>query len=259
MDSIGDIIQSTWAIHEPLLVVVLMGIIFGGALITSGFGIGGGVVMTPLFIILLPAKLGIGLLAPLMLLMSGTAVRQYWRQWDNRNLMVLLPSCLVGIWVGSYLLAVISAEAVRKIVGVLAVGFGVIQFVIADRPQWRELFRPPTWQGVCFGLGSGVTTALAHTGGIVFSFYLYPNSRTKESFVATTVFLFFSSGLLKIGTYFYFKILTMPILLSSLILVPALLLGAVTGKWLNRRMSNRLFMRLIPIIAALIGLRLIIG
>ena len=259
MDSLFALFPSDLAVNDLRLLGILMGVIFSGALVTSSFGIGGGILMTPMFILFLPAKFAIGLLAPLNLLISGTAVRQYWKQWDWHNLLVLLPSSLLGVWIGSYLLAVVSADAVRKIVGVLAIIFGIVQFVIIDRPKLRERLRPPAWQGVLFGLGSGITGALAHTGGIVFSFYLFPNSRTKEAFVATTVFLFLSSGILKIGTYFYFKILTIPALIISITLIPALLAGSISGKWLNRRIPTRLFMRLIPLIAILIGIRLLLG
>lgn len=248
-----------WAKQPPSVLFPLMAIVFAGAFITSGFGVGGGVIMTPLVILLLPPKLGIGLLAPLMLLTSGTGVRQYWKQWDNRIVWVLLPASLFGVWLGTYLLAVVSPGVVKKTVGALSLTFGIIQFLIIDRPDWRNRLRPSTWQGVGFGFGSGITTALAHTGGIVFSFYLLPHSRTKEVFVGTTVFLFFTAGWFKIGTYAYYQILTLPILLFSLIFVPALLLGAIIGKWLNRQISNQFFMKVICLFIAAIGLRLLVG
>lgn len=248
-----------WAQQPPLVLFALMAIVFAGAFITSGFGVGGGVIMTPLVILLLPPKLGIGLLGPLMLLSSGAGVRQYWKQWDNRIVWVLLPASLFGVWVGTYLLAVVSPLVVKKTVGALSFIFGIIQFLIIDRPDWRNRLRPSPWQGVGFGFASGITTALAHTGGIVFSFYLLPHSRTKEVFVGTTVFLFFTSGWFKIGTYTYYQILTLPILLFSLIFVPVLLLGAITGKWLNRRISNQFFMKVICLFIAGIGLRLLAG
>ncbi|MBP1716075.1 MAG: hypothetical protein H6Q42_4278, partial [Deltaproteobacteria bacterium] len=236
--------------------VALMAIIWAGAFVTSGFGIGGGVLVTPLFISVLPPKYGIGLLAPLMLLMSGAGVRQYWRLWDNRHILILLPASLVGIWLGSYLLSEVPSFVVRKTVGVLAVIFGGFQFFTVNRPEWRNRLRPPAWQGVGFGFASGITSALAHTGGIVFSFYLLPHSRTKEAFVATTVFLFFIGGLVKMGTYWYYDLLTVPILLLSLVLVPALILGSILGKRLNRRIPNRLFLILISLFIALMGIRL---
>lgn len=244
------------SLRDPYLLFVLMGIVLAGAFVTSGFGIGGGIMMTPLFILFLPPKFAIGLLAPLMLLITGTGVRQYWGQWSAHSILVLLPSSLIGIWIGTYLLAEIPAAIVSRTVGVLAISFGIIQFLVIDRPDWRDRLRPGTWQGVGFGFASGITSALAHSGGIIFSFYLLPHSRTKEIFVSTAVFLFFTAGIVKVGTYAYYGILTFPILLISLTLVPAMIFGSIAGKRLNRLIPNKLFMHLICILVAAMGIKL---
>ena len=238
------------------LIFILMGIVCAGAFVTSGFGIGGGVLVTPLFISVLPPKYGISLLAPLMLLMSAAGVRQYWRRWDNRNILVLLPASLAGIWFGTYLLAEVPPHVVRKTVGVLAVIFGGFQFFAINRPEWRDRLRPPAWLGVGFGFGSGITSALAHIGGIVFSFFLLSHSRTKEAFVATTVFLFFAGGLVKMGAYWHYDLLTFPILILSLVLMPALILGSILGKRLHQRIPNKLFLRLISLFIVIMGIHL---
>jgi len=192
-----------------------------------------------------------------MLLMSAAGVRQYWRLWDNRHVLILLPASLAGIWLGTYLLAEVPPLFVPKTVGILAILFGSFQLFAIHRPEWRNRLRPPAWQGVGFGFGSGITSALAHTGGIVFSFYLLPHSRTKEAFVATTVFLFFSSGLVKMGTYWYYDLLTLRLLILSLVLMPALMIGSILGKKLNQRIPNKLFLRLISLFIALMGIRLV--
>jgi uncharacterized protein len=245
--------------QEPHIFFILMALVFGGAFITSGFGVGGGVFMTPLIVLLFPPKFGIALLGPIMLFMSAAGVRQYWKKWDNRCLFILLPASLLGIFLGTHLLSEIPGERVKKVVGFLAVAFGALQYLSLDRPAWRERLRPSAWQGVGLGFASGVTSALGHVGGIVFSFYLLPNSRTKEIFVATTVFIFFVSGLVKTGTYLAYSILTLPILRLALALIPALLLGSLAGKWVNQRLPNRVFIRLICIFVGLMGLRLVLG
>jgi hypothetical protein len=257
METILNYLLGPVSSPDLLLLIALMGIVWAGAFLTSGFGVGGGVLVTPLFISVLPPKYGIGLLAPLMLFMSAAGVRQYWRLWDNRHILVLLPASLAGIWLGTYLLAEIPAPVVRKTVGVLAVIFGGFQLFAVNRPEWRNRLRPPDWQGVGFGFASGITSALAHTGGIVFSFYLLPHSRTKEAFVATTVLLFFSGGLVKMGTFWYYNLLTVPILILSLVLVPALIFGSILGKRLNQRIPNKLFLGLISLFIALMGIRLV--
>jgi len=238
MESGISLLLGPLASLEPHLMVILMGIVFAGAFVTSGFGIGGGVLMTPLFIFFLPPKFGIGLLAPLLLLISTIGLRQYWRQRDLHHVGVLLPASLVGV---------------------LAVAFGTFQLFTLARPAWRNRLCPTTRQGVCFGFASGITSALAHTGGIVFSFYLLPHCRTKEIFVSTSLFLFFTSGLVKVGTYWYYHILTLQILWISLALIPALIVGSSAGKWLNRHISNKLFLRLISIFVAVMGMKLILG
>ena len=258
MENFFSLLPVEGVFSEPILWMLMMAIIMGGAFITSGFGVGGAVLTTPLFIMILPPKFAIGLLAPLNLFINLAGVRQYWKNWNTHHLAVLLPAALIGVCVGSYLLATIPVSLVAKTVGVLAMVFGAFQF-FTIRPEVRDRFRPNDWQGVCLGFASGITSALAHIGGVVFSFYLLPNSQDKESFVGTTVFMFTSMALLKIGTFSYYHLLTPSMFLLSLFLLPASLLGAFAGKWLNRRISNRLFTRLISIMIALMGLKLLLA
>jgi uncharacterized membrane protein YfcA len=243
---------------HPLVFFGLIVVTFSGALITSGFGVGGGMLMTPMVLLLLPPKFGIGLIGPMMLLMSGTGVRQYWKQWDNHCLLVILPAMMVGVWVGTHLLSVISPDTVRRIVGALALCFGILQYLAIDRPKWKERLCPTPPQGVGLGFASGIVSSMAHVGGLIFSFYLLPHIRTKEVFVGTTVFLFFTTGLLKVGSFVYYDILTFPIVMLFIALLPALFLGSISGKWLNWRISNRLFIRLICVFVGLMGIRLVL-
>lgn len=256
METFFSYFLSPLAGHEGSMWIGLAFIILAGAFLTSGFGVGGGVLMTPLTLFILPPKMAIALLAPISLMMSAAGLRQYWGHWNGRHLLILLPSSLAGVWLGSHLLAAIPASVVIKIVGVLAVVFGAVQLLVTD--EWRNRLRPATWHGVGFGFGSGISSALAHTGGIVFSLYLLPHSRSKEGFVATTLFLFFSASVMKIGTYAAYGLLTMPLLLLSLTLIPVLLLGAALGKRVNQSVSSRVFLRLVSGMIVLMGVHLLL-
>jgi len=66
-------------------------------------------------------------------------------------------------------------------------------------------------------------------------------------------------GLIKLGTYWYYEILTFPILLLSIPLIPALFAGSLLGRWFNRRISPKLFMRLLSIFLGAMGIKLILG
>jgi uncharacterized membrane protein YfcA len=59
------------------------------------------------------------------------------------------------------------------------------------------------------------------------------------------------------GTYWYYDLLTLPVLILSLVLMPALIIGSILGKKLNQRIPNKLFLRLISLFIALMGIRLV--
>ena len=61
------------------------------------------------------------------------------------------------------------------------------------------------------------------------------------------------------GSSVAYHLLTFPILMLALALLPALFVGSITGKWLNRRISHGLFIRLICIFVSLMGVWLIIA
>ena len=256
MENFLSLFQGLGGLREPYFLFVLMGIVLAGAFVTSGFGIGGGVMMTPLFILFLPAKFAIGLLAPLMLLISGTGVRQYWGQWSAHSILVLLPSSLVGIWVGTYLLAEIPAAFVTKTVGVLAIGFGISQFSL-HRPSGLERPAPAgdlAGGGIRFCLGHHHRARPQRGDHLLFlSAAAQPN---KGDIRKHRVFLFFTAGIVKVGTYAYYGILTFPIFLVSLTLVPALIFGSIAGKRLNRLIPNKLFLRLICVLVVAMGIKL---
>ena len=48
-------------------------------------------------------------------------------------------------------------------------------------------------------------------------------------------------------------------LVRAVALIPALLLGSLAGKWLNQRLPNRVFIRIICIFVGLMGLRLLLA
>ena len=74
--------------------------------------------------------------------------------------------------------------------------------------------------------------------------------------MATTVFLFVAGGLVKMGAYWHYDLLTFPILILSLVLMPALILGSILGKRLHQRIPNKLFLRLISLFIVIMGIHL---
>ena len=62
---------------------------------------GTGLVLTSTLTLVLPAPIVLGLLAPLMLMSDPIAMRFYWRQWDSRQIRLLIPATTLGIVAGT--------------------------------------------------------------------------------------------------------------------------------------------------------------
>jgi len=95
-------------VTEPSLVALAAAA--GIAALVVGFlktGVGGGIglVLTPVLSLFLPAQVVLGLTAIQLNLSDPITLRYYWRQWDPRQLRLLLPTLLLGILVGGWGLA----------------------------------------------------------------------------------------------------------------------------------------------------------
>jgi len=179
------------------------------------------VLMTPMVLLLLPPKFGIGLIGPVMLLMAATGVRQYWKQWDNRCLLVLLPAMLVGIWAGTHLLAVISGDAVRRLWEVWRSVSESSSTCPSTGRHGKRGFAPIPGREWFWALPRE-SSAPWRTWRDCLRFLPAAPQPHERGLRGTTVFLFFASGLLKIGTYLSYHILTLPMIFLSLSLLPAL-------------------------------------
>lgn len=142
----------------------------------AGFGGGGFLVVTPLLALVLPPKDGLGLMLPLLIATDVMALVRYRGQWDRRCVAVLLPPALLGIALGGELLGVIPSEALMRLIGLLALVFGGAQLYQSRRaaPEQAPPFRP--WIGALLGFGAGVTSTLAHLGGVLTTVFLVPSA-----------------------------------------------------------------------------------
>lgn len=130
--------------------------------------------------------------------------------------------------------------------------FVVFQFVKAAIFRAEGAFAPNHRVGVPCGIGPGVTSTFAHGAGPVVSLFLIPQQMPKEIYVGTTVFVFtWINWIVAQG------IITRETLLMGVYYLPIIPLGVWIGVWLNRKFSEKLFLRLVYTFTLLTGLQLI--
>jgi hypothetical protein len=131
------------------------------------------------------------------------------------------------------------------------------------------VFAPNHAVGVPCGVAAGVTSTLAHGAGPVITVFLIPQRLAKEIFVGTNVLLFTWINGIKMPFFCLDRtVIDLPCFVNQsvinahtlrlsatfFVLVP---IGVWLGVWLNRKVSESLFTRLIYLFTLLTGLQLI--
>jgi len=89
--------------------------------------------------------------------------------------------------------------------------------------------------------------------------YLLPQKLPRNLFVGTTAVFFFIVNLVKLIPYYLLGLLVVGNLAVTLVLLPVLWLGTRLGVWLNQRVSELWFNRVVYFILLLVGIQLILG
>jgi uncharacterized membrane protein YfcA len=224
----------------------------------TSVGGGIGLVLTPTLSLVLAPSIVLAMIAPLMNLSDPLALRYYWRQWDRRQLLLLMPAMMAGVVVGTWALSQLSEYWLGKAIGAVALAFGVLQLVLIGRNQRLFSARPHWGAGAAAGLTAGVASTVAHSGGVVVSMYLVNVHLTKTAMLATGNALYVVPNALKLAGYWSIGFLTGPIIAAAALSVPLLIAGAWLGYRVNQRLPRRAFELLLVVIAIAGAVRLLV-
>ena len=218
-------------------------------------GGGIGLALTPVLTSFLAPQPTLALIGLLLLLSDPISLWLYWRRWDAAEARRLVPAMLVGIGLGGWLVAGLSAAALRQGMGGAALLFGLVQLAILLRGRAPSAApsAPP------MAVGAGVASTVAHSGGVVLGLYLVGRPLGSAGVVATGTLAYAISDVPKVGTYTAIGWVTAPLLLATVAATPFLYLGSWLGYRLNARLPRRAFaLTLISIALAGAG-RLLLG
>jgi uncharacterized protein len=208
----------------------------------TAIGGGIGLVLTPTLSFVLPPAVVLALLAPLMNLSDPIAVRYYWRQWDGALLRLLLPSSVLGVVAGMWLLSSLPEVWLARTIGAVALLFAVAQLALSLRRPALPGGAPPPWPaGVGAGFVMGVASMVAHSGGVVLNLYLLALRLPTITILATGNALIVFTNAVKLLGYWRVGFLTGSIVLAAVLVIPLLAVGAWLGVRVGRRLPRRAF------------------
>jgi uncharacterized membrane protein YfcA len=227
----------------------------------SGFGGGAGGIAVPLMSIFIAPPEAAGIMLPILCAMDLFGLHAYRGKGSWPHLKVLLPGALIGITLGGLAFGALPVNAIRLLLGIVAVTFALNQwFRLTDRllARFERTGGPPGRRaGIFWGALSGFTSTLAHAGGPPFQIWMLPQKLDKTVLVATSIVFFLVVNYVKLVPYAILGQLNTANLATSLMFAPLAPLGIWLGVQLHKRMSERTFYRISYALLFVTGVKLI--
>ena len=211
---------------------------------------GVGILAIPFVAAVLPAKASTGLILPMLIVGDVFAVAYYRQHTVWRHLVRLMPCAAVGIAIGAGLMGVVNDRQLRPIIG------GTVLAMLAIN-QWRsaraqgDLSVPEGWWfPVVMGLLAGVTTMMANAAGPIMTIYLLAMRLPKDEFIGTGAWYFMLLNCFKVPFSAQLGLITTDSLRLNLALMPLIVIGALLGVRVARRIPEKGFKTVVLVLAA---------
>jgi len=215
---------------------------------------GGSILAIALFAAVLPARTSTA--ATLLLLMVGDvfALLAYRRHAHWPTLLRLAPAVVAGLLLGFAFLALTGDGVVRRAIGVIL----LLMIAVTLWRRWRQAraqqvaaARGGALLAGVYGTLGGFTTMVANAGGPVMSMYFLATRTPVQVFLGTSAWFFAIINVIKVPFLAGIGLFTGPALLTDAILAPLVVLGALVGLRVARRLDQRLFDRIVIVLTIL--------
>jgi uncharacterized membrane protein YfcA len=243
--------------HDPsfllatLLAVVLVGLSKGGLGGAMGF------VGVPLMSLVMSPVQAAAILLPILVLMDIVSLWTWRGNYHRPTLAAMLPGSLVGIGIGWATAALVTAGAIRLIVGLVAILFVARWLYTRYWHGTTHAASPKPIAAAFWGTVSGFTSFIAHVGGPPFQMYALPLRLDQKTFTGTAVIFFAITNAVKLVPYFALGQFDATNLATSAMLMPIAPLAPLAGAWVVRRMRPETFYTFSYATVGLIAVKLV--
>jgi len=220
-------------------------------------GISGlGMLAVVIFANLLPARQASGFVLPMLVFADVVAVASYRQHAQWRYLWRLFPWTALGVAAGYLALGRIDDRQARVLIG------GIVLTLLALHLARRK--RPPgespelgAWAAPVFGVLAGFTTLVANAAGPLMIIYLLSMRLPKMEYMGTGAYFFLLINLFKVPFMVNLGLIDARSFTGNLLLLPAVIAGALAGRVILRRIDQKLFENLALGLSAAAGLKLL--
>jgi uncharacterized membrane protein YfcA len=239
-------------------------VVLGAFLVgVSKTGIAGiGILFVAIFANVMPARQATGFVLPLLVFGDVIAVASYRQHTVWRHLWRLFPWTALGVILGTLALGRLDDAATRRLVGGIIVamsGLHVWRKLRARRGRQDEdlVAQAPPWFAVATGVLAGFTTQVANAAGPVMILYLLAMRLPKMEFLGTGAVFFLCLNLFKAPFMAGLGMITVASFRTNVMLAPAVVAGALVGRWIVHRINQQWFELIALILTFAAGVKLL--
>ncbi|WP_157016482.1 sulfite exporter TauE/SafE family protein [Mesorhizobium xinjiangense] len=230
--------------------VILVGLAKGGLGGAMGF------LGVPLMALVISPVQAAAILLPILVVMDIVSLWS-WRGYFNRQVLaIMLPGALVGIALGWLTAALVTADAVRLILGLVTILF-VLRWLMQKFARSEGSASPRTGLGLLWGAVSGFTSFVAHAGGPPYQVYTLPLRMEPKIFVGTSVIFFAVVNAVKLVPYFALGQFSTVNLATSAALLPLAPLATLSDAFVVKRMRAEIFYLLTYATVLIVAIKLV--
>jgi uncharacterized protein len=204
-----------------------------------------------------PGRASSGIVLPLLIfadILAASTFRDH-VQWSQIRRLAW-PVCL-GIVIGWGLMMIIPDAAFQPIIGGMVLGMLLLNVVRLRFPGFDAALPHSNLFAWFSGLLTGIATMVANAAGPIATAYLIILSLAKHQFVHTMAWLFLFVNIFKVPFSVHLGLINVGSLTLNVCLIPAVIAGLWTGKWLLERVPQRMFQNIVLGLATLSALWLL--
>ncbi len=217
-------------------------------------GFGSGLISVAVLTLIFPIKEVVPVVLLLDLLGSTLLGAYDFREICWPELRWLIPGSVIGLALGSYILADTDAQNLTRFLGIFILAYVVYALVL--KPEHLPQAGLP-W-GMPLGIFGGIVGSLYGGGGPPIVAYLQMRHLDKRAFRATFQGIALTDNVLRALIYVALTLLTWQLAVGFLLLIPPVLLGLWAGNRLHMRINQRAFLMGTLAVLAAVGIKYLI-
>ncbi|MCW2388405.1 putative membrane protein YfcA [Sphingobium sp. B11D3B] len=241
---------------DPFYILCAVVAVVISGLAKGGFSGAGSLAMPILALAIDPVRAA-AILLPILIVQDVVGVWAFRRTWDGHVLAVMIPGMTIGVALGYFFSAQVSADVVLGVLGAISILFGLQRLWVERGHAITLPSNSPAWLGVLFGVASGFTSHVAHAGSPPFQMWVLPRKLPRDTLVGTTAIAFAVMNWIKVPAYAALGQFTHANLLATAALIPLALISTMLGVKLVRKVDPERFYVLIYVLMILLGVKLL--